>query len=112
MSLWVDDAGAKCLRQLGNGYAHDAKTNSFNKFFNLFAVQWILLCNFATDIASAELPFGYANRAVSHGGPVWMRIVEQLKLTKMYEHIVLNEPHASMEGLYDAEKGSPDKPWG
>lgn len=33
-----------------------------------------------------------------------MRIVEQLKLTKMYEHIVLNEPHASMEGLYDAEK--------
>ena len=43
----------------------------------------------------------------------------------MYEHIVLNEPHASMEGLYDAEKsfwnidadflnnvGSPDKPRG
>ena len=85
--------------QLGNGYAHDAKASCFNKFFNLFAVQWILLCNFATDIASAELPFGYANRAVSHGGPVWMRIVEQLKLTKMYEHIVLNEPHASMRAL-------------
>lgn len=90
--------------QLGNGYAHDAKASCFNKFFDLFVVQWILLCNFATDIASAELPFGYANRAVSHGGPVWMRIVEQLKLTKMYDHIVLNEPHASMEGLYDAEK--------
>ena len=104
MSLWVDDAGAKCPRTAGQWIAHDTKASSFNKFFDLFAVQWILICIFATDIASAELPFGYANRAVSHGGPVWMRIVEQLKLTKMYEHIVLNEPHASMEGLYDAEK--------
>jgi hypothetical protein len=33
---------------VGQWIAHDAKTNSFNKFFNLFAVQWILLCNFAT----------------------------------------------------------------
>lgn len=82
MSLWVEDAGAKCLRTAGQWIAHDAKTNSFNKFFDLFAVQWILICNFATDIASAELPFGYANRAVSHGGPVWMRIVEQLKTDK------------------------------
>ena len=104
MSLWENDAGAKCPRTAGQWIAHDTKASSFNKFFDLFAVQWILLCNFTTDIASAELPFGYANRAVSHGGPVWMRIVGQLKLTKMYEHIVLNEPRASMEGLYDAEK--------
>ena len=103
MSLWENDAGAKCLRPAGQWIAHGAKASCFNKIFDLLAVQWILICNFATDIASAELPFGYANRAVSHGGPVWMRIVEQLKLTKMYEHIVLNAPHASMEGLYDAE---------
>ena len=49
MSLWVDDAGAKCLRTAGQWIAHDTKASSFNKFFDLFAVQWILICIFATD---------------------------------------------------------------
>lgn len=58
MSLWENDAGVKCLRTAGQWIAHDAKASNFNKFFDLFVVQWILLCNFATDIASAELPLG------------------------------------------------------
>lgn len=33
-----------------------------------------------------------------------MRIVLQLKKTIMYKRIVLNEPHASIEGLYDIDK--------
>ena len=55
MGVWEDDAGVKCLRAAGQWIAHDAKASSFNNFFDLFAVQWILYPNLFEDTKKGHI---------------------------------------------------------